>query len=165
MTMASTSRVRGLLRQLLHLNEPPHRTALAFAIGVFLTFSPPYGLHMLMALACAWAFRLNLAALVAGLCLNTPWTIVPTLAFSLWLGCMLLGIPFPTALEWSDTSATGIFREVAPYTVPFFVGSLVLSVIGGLAAYPIAHWLLLRFRPLRTGEPTKAPLPRQTDIG
>ncbi|TKB87160.1 MAG: DUF2062 domain-containing protein, partial [Nitrospira sp.] len=38
--------VRSLFRQVLHLDETPHRTALAFAIGSFIGFSPAYGLHM-----------------------------------------------------------------------------------------------------------------------
>jgi uncharacterized protein (DUF2062 family) len=40
--------VRSLFRQVLHLDETPHRTALAFAIGIFIGFSPAYGLHMVM---------------------------------------------------------------------------------------------------------------------
>lgn len=162
--MPPTSRLRTLFRQLLHLDEPPHRTALAFATGVLLTFSPPYGLHMILGLACVWAFRLNLAALVAGLCVNSPWTIVPTLGLTLWLGCFLVGMPFPTTLDWSDTSASGIFHQVAPYALPFIVGGTLLSVIGALAAYPLAYWLLTRFRPQRVPDGNTSPLPPQSDI-
>ena len=45
-----------------------HHTApaLAFAVGVFIGFSPAYGLHMLLVGFCAWAFGLNLIALLAG---------------------------------------------------------------------------------------------------
>lgn len=161
--MATSFQLRGLLRQLLQLNEPPHRTALAFATGVFLTFSPPYGLHMLLALGCAWAFRMNLAALVAGLCVNTPWTIVPALGFTLWVGCALLGTPFPTALDWSDTSAAGIFHQVAPYAIPFVVGALLVSLAAGAAAYPIAYWLVSRYRAARTETPAH-PLPPEAGL-
>ena len=163
--MRSSSRLRSLLRQVLHLQESPHRTALAFALGVFLTFSPPYGLHMLMAVFCAWAFRLNFVALLAGLCVNTPWTLVAVLGGTLWLGCILLGVPFPTALDWGDTSASAIFSQIKPYLLPFIVGGTVLSVAASLLAYPVAYWLITRYRERAGGDARKAPLPPSTGLG
>ena len=163
--MRSSSRLRSLLRQVLHLQESPHRTALAFALGVLLTFSPPYGLHMLMAVFCAWAFRLNFVALLAGLCVNTPWTLVAVLGGTLWLGCILLGVPFPTALDWGDTSASAIFSQIKPYLLPFIVGGTVLSVAASLLAYPVAYWLITRYRERAGGDARKAPLPPSTGLG
>lgn len=163
--MRSSSRLRSLLRQLLHLQESPHRTALAFALGVFFTFSPPYGLHMMMAVFCAWAFRLNFVALLAGLCVNTPWTIVAVLGGTLWLGCLLLGVPFPTSLDWGDTSPSAIFNQVKPYLLPFIVGGTVLSLAAGLLAYPIAYWLITRYRERPGGEVREAPLPPSRGLG
>lgn len=162
--MAATSRLRLLFQQLLHLDEPPHRTARAFATGVFITFSPPYGLHMLMVLFCAWAFRMNLLALGAGAFLNTPWTLVPTLGFSLWIGCLLLGIPFPTSLDWSDTSPSGILMQVMPYLWPFMLGSLLLSMVAAAAAYPIALSVITRLKARRRAPTAPPPLPRETEI-
>ena len=51
--MLSLDQVRTALKQLLHLKESPHRTALAFAVGAFIAFSPTYGLHTLSVLFCA----------------------------------------------------------------------------------------------------------------
>ena len=163
--MSSSSRLRSLVRQILHLQESPHRTALAFALGVFLTFSPPYGLHMMMAVFCAWAFRLNFVALLAGLCVNTPWTLVAVLGGTLWLGCVLLGIPFPTSLDWGDTSPSAIFNQIKPYLLPFIVGGTVLSVAAGLLAYLIAYWLITRYRERTGGDVRKAPLPPSRGFG
>ena len=63
--MATIPSFRSLLKQVLHLQESPQRTALAFAIGVFIGFSPAYGLHTVMVLICSWALRLNFLALMA----------------------------------------------------------------------------------------------------
>ncbi len=161
--MATGSRLQQLLRQLLQLEEPPWRTALAFAVGVFLTFSPPYGLHMVLAVACAWAFRLNMVAVVAGLCVNTPWTLVPALGLTLWLGCVLLGMPFPT-VDWTDTSASGIFHQMFPYAIPFVLGGTILSLVGGLVAYPVAYWILTHWKRRRSESSEDPPLPPRTDI-
>ncbi|MFB3071649.1 MAG: DUF2062 domain-containing protein, partial [Nitrospirales bacterium] len=48
--MFSLASIRSQLTQVLHLQESPHRTALAFALGIFIAFSPTYGLHTLSAI-------------------------------------------------------------------------------------------------------------------
>ena len=138
--------VRSLFRQVLHLNETPHRTALAFAIGVFLGFSPAYGLHMVLVGFCAWAFRLNVVALLAGAFLNNPWTLIPILGGTYWTGAVLLGVRDFPSFDWSDLSFSGIYHQVMPYAWPFFVGGMVLSIAGGLLAYPLAYLLLSKYR-------------------
>jgi uncharacterized protein (DUF2062 family) len=54
-----TRSFRALLRQVLHLQESPRRTALAFALGVFIAFSPAYGLHTAMGRTDAPTFDWN----------------------------------------------------------------------------------------------------------
>ena len=156
--------LRSLFRQILHLDETPHRTALAFAIGVFIGFSPAYGLHMVMVGFCAWAFGWNVVALLAGAFLNNPWTLIPILGGTYWTGATLLGMhDFPT-FDWSDLSFTGIYHQVAPYAWPFVLGGMVLSIIGGLLAYPIAYFLLVKYRRSRTAEHS-AHLPPSSGLG
>ncbi len=146
------SRLQSMLRQLLHLNESPHRTALAFALGVFITFSPIYGTHLALIGLCAWLFRMNAIAMFAGAFINNPWTLVPSLGASLWLGCWLTGVSTVPTLDWHDLSARAIFDQVWPYAMPFVVGSLVLSTVTALLSYPIAYWLIVRYR-ARRGTP------------
>ena len=50
---------RHYLRRLLALDDTPERIALAFAVGVFLAFSPLLGLHTVLGLAIAFLFGLN----------------------------------------------------------------------------------------------------------
>lgn len=138
--------VRSLFRQVLHLDETPHRTALAFAIGSFIGFSPAYGLHMVMVGFCAWAFGLNVVALLAGAFLNNPWTLIPILGGTYWTGAVLLGVRDFPSFDWSDLSFSGIYHQVMPYAWPFFVGGMVLSIAGGLLAYPLAYLLLSKYR-------------------
>lgn len=137
---------RALLRHLLHLEESPQRTALAFAIGVFIAFSPAYGLHTAMVVVCSWLFRLNFVALLTGALVNNPWTIVPILGATYWTGALLLGQTEPPSFNWSDLSFSGIYTQVSPYLIPFVLGGLVLSVIGALLSYPLTYWLIIRYR-------------------
>lgn len=143
--MSSIARLRSLLNQVLRLHEPPHRTAMAFAIGVFIAFSPTYGLHTLSAVFFAWAFRLNALALFAGAFLNNPWTVVPILGATFWTGFQILGMP-STTFQWNDLSTHAIYEQAMPYVLPFVVGALVLSTLGSLVCYPLAYLLISNYR-------------------
>ena len=148
--------VRSLFRQILHLQETPHRTALAFAVGVFIAFSPTYGLHMIMVAFCTWAFGLNFV--------NNPWTLIPILGATYWTGAKLLGAPDIPSFDWHDLSFMGIYHQVMPHAWPFFLGGTVLSVGGGLLSYPIAYVLIAKYRRARMSD-APAPLPPSRDLG
>ncbi|MEO5864251.1 MAG: DUF2062 domain-containing protein [Nitrospiraceae bacterium] len=144
--MAKIPSFRALLKQVLHLRESPQRTALAFAIGVFIGFSPAYGLHTVMVFFFAWALRLNLLALMAGAFLNNPWTVVPILGATYWVGALLLGRSENPSFNWQDVSFSAIYEQVMPYAVPFSLGGFVLSLLGAALAYPLAYYFVSKYR-------------------
>ena len=113
-TMVSLISIRTQLTKILHLQESPHRTALTFAIGVFIAFSPTYGLHTLSAVFLAWAFRLNYAAILLGNFINNPWTTVPILGATMWTGFFILGMPNTSAFSWDNLSAEAIMKAAMP---------------------------------------------------
>ena len=156
--------VRSLFRQILHLQESPQRTALAFAIGVAIAFSPAYGLHMIMVAGCTWAFGLNFVALLAGAFVNNPWTLIPILGATYWTGAKLLGTPDVPSFDWDDLTFMGLYQQVLPHAGPFFLGGAVLSVSGGLLSYPLACWLISKYRRRRAAEQPAA-LPPSRDVG
>lgn len=155
---------RALLRQVLHLQEPPQRTALAFALGVFIAFSPAYGLHTVMVVLCTWLFGLNFLALLTGALVNNPWTIIPILGATYWTGALLLGRTDQPSFDWQDMSFSGIYQQVLPYAVPFMLGGLVLSVLGALLSYPAAYLFFQKYRSSPT-KPTTEPLPPSNQVG
>lgn len=138
---------------MLHLQEPPQRTAFAFALGVFIAFSPAYGLHILLVGVCTWLFGLNFVALLTGALINNPWTVVPILGATYWSGALLLGRADSPAFDWHDLSFAGLYEQILPYAVPFTVGSLVLSVLGAALAYPAAYFFITKYRhPAQTSD-------------
>ncbi|BFU93786.1 MAG: conserved membrane protein of unknown function [Nitrospira sp.] len=140
------ARFRSLLRQILHLQESPERTAVAFAIGVAIAFCPLYGLHTALVIFCTWAFGLNFVALMAGALINNPWTIVPVLGATYWTGAMILGRTEVPTFDWHDLSFMAVYQQVMPYAVPFVLGGTILSLIGALLAYPLAYYLISKYR-------------------
>ncbi|MDH4085939.1 MAG: DUF2062 domain-containing protein [Nitrospira sp.] len=159
-----TRSFRALLRQVLHLQESPQRTALAFALGVFIAFSPAYGLHTAMVVLCTWLFGLNFLALLTGALVNNPWTVIPILGATYWTGALLLGRTDQPSFDWQDMSFSGIYQQVLPYAAPFVLGGLVLSVLGALVSYPAACLFFKKHRCAPTS-PTIEPLPPPDQVG
>jgi hypothetical protein len=139
------SRIKKTVQQILHLGDSPHRTALAFAIGVFMAFSPTYGLHTLSVLLCAWAFRLNVVAMLAGSFINNPWTVVPILASTMWVGLKLVPIGDPPPLDWNHFNIPILWQQFKPYFFPFVVGATLLGIVCSLLAYPLVLFGLRRY--------------------
>ena len=152
---------RTLLRQVLHLQESPQRTALAFAVGAGIAFCPLYGFHMVLVGLCTWAFKLNFVALLAGAFINNPWTIVPVLGATYWTGALVLGRSETPSFDWSEVGFRAIYEQVLPYAVPFAVGGVLLSVVAAMVSYPLALYLITKHRQAaaRQTEPLPPPNP------
>ena len=96
--MVRFPRVRAWLEQLLHTHDTPQRTAAAYALGVFLGFSPLLGFHTVLGLILAFALNLNRVAVLLGVYSNLPWVLVPYYTVATWLGATLLGAVPPPGL-------------------------------------------------------------------
>ena len=144
--MVTPNYLRAKIREALHLGETPQRTAFAFALGVFIAFTPTYGLHTASVVFLAWAFRLNFPAILVGSLINNPWTVVPILGATMWTGFVLLGMRDLPDVSWSDLSMTTLYETVLPFILPFTLGALALSVLGSLLAYPLGLLLISWYR-------------------
>ena len=141
--------LRDFLRRLLLIEEPPHRTALAFAVGVFFSFSPFWGLHTGLGLLVAFLFGFNRIAVLVGVWVNTPWTMPPAASLGTALGLVLLGreVRFPSIPEVSIISRefwTTAATEFEFLLVPFFLGNIVFSLAVAVVAYFILRWILVK---------------------
>ncbi|MCA9472028.1 MAG: DUF2062 domain-containing protein [Nitrospirales bacterium] len=148
--MLSIQTVRDQLIQVLHLKESPQRTAIAFAIGVFIAFAPHYGFHTISVVFLAWALRLNYLAMFMGAFINNPWTIAPILGLTLYTGFTFYGSAPTSDLDFSSMHLDNIFELLTPYLLPFILGGCVLGLLGAILAYPIMLFVILRYRSART---------------
>ncbi len=153
-----SGRVRRTVEMLLHLEDTPHRTAVAFGLGLWLAFFPILGIHTGLALLIAFLFRLNRAALLVGVYFSNPWTVAPLYIAGTMLGCAVLGVP-TDALEQIDWELHGLefYRALAvhlrPFLWPFVVGNTALGVLAGLIGYVALRFVLERRRTAQTGSP------------
>jgi uncharacterized protein (DUF2062 family) len=129
---------RERFRQILFINETPHRIAIAFAIGIFIGMSPLLGVHTILGLAVAWQFKLNKFVTLIGVYVTNPWTIVPIYTFGTWLGARLMGLGHIIPdINWSKTTFLGFIEQFRHLVLPFIVGSTVLGTIAAIAGYTI----------------------------
>jgi uncharacterized protein (DUF2062 family) len=146
-----SERLRKTLEILFKLEDTPHRIALAFGIGVWIAFSPFFGIHTGLALAIAYRFRLSRAAMLLGAYVNNPWTVAPMYTAGTVLGSYLLGVSTEglSQINWrlhGRAFYEAMFLGLKPYFWPFVVGNTALGVVGGLAAYFALRSLLERRR-------------------
>jgi uncharacterized protein (DUF2062 family) len=157
-----SSRLKRAVEVLLRAQDTPHRTALAFGIGVFIAFFPVLGIHTVLALGVAFAFRLRRVPMLLGAFINNPWTLAPLYLAGTLLGCVLLGVPTAglAAIDWSLHGTAfyrAIFASLKPYLWPFLVGNTVLGVVAGLASYFGLRHLLQTRRDRQVGQEAGRP--------
>lgn len=145
---------RAAFRRLLAIDDPPERTALAFAIGVLIAFSPFLGLHTIMATAVAFLFRFNKIAIYTGTFINNPFlTLVPIIIVSYAVGAFFLGRPLAIPDEGVELLKNPRLFSTDYYQLlfvqswwnivwPFTVGATILSVVCSLLAYPLTLRML-----------------------
>ncbi len=139
--------IRDRIRSILKLDDPPHKLALAFSLGVFVAFTPTIGLHIITCLLLAWIFRLSKLVILTGSFLNNPWTIVPLYGFCLWFGIRITGNGASAPdIAWRDLTLTNVFLVLKPYLWPFVAGTFVVGAVGAMLSYALFYWAILRYR-------------------
>jgi uncharacterized protein len=141
-----------LLNRLLELDDTPERIAQAFALGVFLAFSPLIGLSGFLGLAIAILFGLNRFALLLGVFINNPCTLIPICAAGTYLGGLLIGFPPRPSLpnlEWQAFWHRDFWLQLAGQwhiLKPMVVGSFVMSAVLSTLSYVAALYLIRQRR-------------------
>ncbi len=141
--------LRKWIEALLHIHDSPRRTAAAFAVGVFWSFSPFFGLHTALGLLCAFVFGLNRVAVVVGVYANLPWFIVPYYTVATLAGARVIGVRLPSdfaaRLEqlvsgsiFTQAFWAGLLELMRPLLWPYHVGSLIGAALLAAVAYLLA---------------------------
>jgi uncharacterized protein (DUF2062 family) len=142
---------RDRLHAIIKLNDPPHKLALAFALGVFIAFSPTVGLHMVSCIALGWLFRLNTLVIITASFINNPWTIVPLYGFCIWFGILVTGenIAVPQ-INWRELTLSNAYGILKPYLWSYIAGTLILGTIAAVLSYFLFYRLVVRYRKRET---------------
>ena len=146
-------RWRAVIEKLAGSSDSPRRTAAAFALGTFLSFSPFIGFQIATGVAAAFLFRLSRPAVILGLCTNLPWFIIPWYTLTTLAGATLLGqrIPADFGARLTELMGLAFYRAefwqraydlVAPFFWSFITGSTVGAAVVGTATFFVATAVL-----------------------
>jgi len=132
-------------KAILSLDSHPRHIAAGLAVGVFISFTPFFGVHTPMAIAAAFIFRLNKVTCITGAWVNTPLTMVPALLLSYKLGELLIGRPHQELVLQELTWEYAI-SLLHSHAAPIFIGSSVIGFCAAVFAYFLCYYLVVRFR-------------------
>jgi len=160
--------LKDLIKQLLHIEDTPERTALAYALGIFLGFSPFLGFHTIVGIAVAFLFRMNRVAVLLGVWTNLPWSIIPYYTVATWVGMKVIGFQLDPALLGEifrlglneGFIQSGFWNRLASQSellLAFGIGSLLLGTILSFIAYPLSLRWIKFYRSKRKQEPPPNP--------
>jgi len=116
-----------------------HSVTRAFALGLFIAFIPPTPLpvHIVTCVILGVLFRLNLPVLIATVFVSNPFTWVPQVAGSLWVGAKLLGLDLMPFLH--AVSHRTLWADMGVLWPPLLLGALVLGLIAAATGYVLAE--------------------------
>jgi uncharacterized protein (DUF2062 family) len=153
--------------RLRRLPDPAHRISRGIFAGVFVSFTPLYGLHFLAAALIAWIIRGNILAALLATFVGNPITFPFIAAFSVEFGSWILGKPpvplpkiflsfsqasgeiwanfralfTPAAAEWERLPS--FFSEIF---IPYLIGGIVPGIVAGLVAYWLANPIIASYQ-------------------
>lgn len=146
-----------VIHRIRRLPDPAHRISRGVAAGVFVCFTPFFGLHFVLAATVAWAIRGNMLAALLATFFGNPLTFPIIAELSLEIGSRLLGLPHTAHLpqiidafshamrdighnlmavftaDQADWRGLGVFWQRILF--PYFVGGLAPGFITALVAY------------------------------
>lgn len=135
---------RYFCKRVLRLTATPHAIAAGVAVGVFASWTPFLGLHILIAFLLAYLVAGNMAAAGLGTAFGNPLTLPIIWATSYDLGHRLL-----VTHDGVQRAGVDLARLVgdfdlgqlwAPILKPMLIGGLIPGLVCGLAFYALTYW-------------------------
>jgi len=133
-------------KEILSLDSHPGHISAGFAVGVFISFTPFFGIHTALAILAAFVFRLNKLTCLTGAWVNTPLTVIPVLGISYKLGRVLLGkSPHELHLK-HELSWEYALKLLDRHGAPLLLGTSILGFFAAIIAYFLCYGVVTRFR-------------------
>ena len=146
-----------MLHRLRRLPDTPHAIARGLATGVFISFSPLFGLHFVLCTLIIWLIRGNFLASVVGNWFGNPVTLPFIALSSVSLGQVVTGqrvhVNLPQIMHLTGRMSTELWDNLfAPFTsatahwdafvafgqsyfMPYLIGGLILGTVFAIAAH------------------------------
>ncbi|MGI1664072.1 DUF2062 domain-containing protein [Palleronia sp. KMU-117] len=159
-----------VIYRLRRLPDPAHKISRGVAAGVFVSFTPFFGFHFILAAGLAVALRGNILASLLATFIGNPITFPIIAAVSMEIGSWMLGSPpvplnrvgqafsqafqelwhnfyavfSPEAMHWDRLA--DFFRVIF---LPYLVGGIIPGIVAGLAAYYLSYPIIVTYQKAR----------------
>ncbi len=139
--------IRERMRALFQLNDTPHKLAFAFALGIFIAFTPTIGLHIVSCLLLASLFRVSKIVTLTASFFNNPWTMVPLYGFCVWVGSRVTGEHIRIqAIAWNNLSLSNFTQMLRPFLWSYVIGTLLVGIVAAVISYFLFYGAVVRYR-------------------
>ncbi|HHC29193.1 MAG TPA: DUF2062 domain-containing protein [Rhodobacterales bacterium] len=162
---------RYVVHRIRRLPDPAHRISRGIAAGVFVCFTPFFGLHFVTAALIAWIIRGNVLAALLATFVGNPLTFPLIAELSLDLGSRLMHLPMdmhlPQVIEafgrathdiWHNFLALftseqadwhGVSRFWHRVLLPYLVGGLMPGLGAAFIAYGLSRPVITAYQKAR----------------
>lgn len=158
------------MHRLRRLPDPSHKISRGIAVGVFVSFTPFFGFHFVVAAALAWVIRGNIVASLLATFFGNPLTFPLIAATSMELGSFILGHPHvPLQVVFADFAyaAGELWRNfIAALTagelnwgrldqffsnvfLPYLVGGFFPGLLMGIIFYILSNPVIAAYQKAR----------------
>jgi uncharacterized protein (DUF2062 family) len=153
-----------VVHRLRRLPDPPYRVARGVAAGIFVSFTPFFGFHFILAALLAFIMRGNLLAALMATFFGNPLTFPLIATVSVELGAWMMGLPDGMPLhrivsEFSSATLQLWYNLEAMFTaapthwdrlgalfmrvfLPYMVGGLVPGILCAAIGYMATHRII-----------------------
>jgi len=169
------------LHHILHVDDTPHRIALGAAVGIFVAWTPTFGLQTVLAIALAAILRANKAVVIPMAWVTNPLTNPAIYGFSYLVGHFLLTgnwsvdpqikaqilglMKETTRLDIWDASFWSRLMDVTmEIGLELWVGSCVVGLLVTLITYPLIYKAVIRYRKHKMRKESQHRLEGQTAL-
>ena len=162
--------LRYVAHRLQRLPDPSHKISRGIAAGVFVSFTPLFGMHFFIAAFLAAIMRGNILASLLATFFGNPLTFPLIAAVSMELGSWMLGhpgVPLPIVLNAFTEASLAIWHNfLAIFTpettnwrglglfwervfLPYLVGGIIPGLACAVAAYILADPIIAAYQKAR----------------
>ena len=138
-------------KRVLRLSGSPHAIAAGVAAGVFTSFTPYLGFHIIGAAALAWLIGGNMIASAIGTFVGNPVTFPFIWATTLETGRFLLGYSPSTSDRWIGWRLMHLEFDALwqPLLKPMTVGGLLWGAVAAVIGYGVLRGSIAAFQQQR----------------
>ncbi|MBN1550949.1 DUF2062 domain-containing protein [bacterium] len=143
-------KLREHLKDITKLKGNPTHIAFSFALGIFIGFSPFYGLHTIIALIFVYFFRLNALTTVVGAWVNMPFTAPFVYALCYAVGSWMSGSISKKTYVWTELNWELFWIRFGEIAWQITLGWIIIGTIASILGFLILRASIIYYRNIKS---------------